>query len=135
MNVIFCVQIEPVFKSESTKLMEHLFLLEKVDLLSLLTIALLVESNEFKEQVLSDLEHGLRHVDLSSELRMDCQEWCTVQLLKCGHEHDLEVLDSEYIEMSKVELCGATIDKQLAINAFEEGGTVRCLSFRKLVES
>ena len=60
---------------------------------------------------MSDLEHGLGHVYLASELRMDGQERCTVQLLKCGHEHDLEVLDGEYIEMPKVKLCSATIDK------------------------
>ena len=80
--------------------MEHLFLLEKVDLLSLLTIALLVKSYELKEQVLSDLEHGLRHVYLASELWVDGQEGCTVQFLKCGHEHNLKVLYSEYVEVT-----------------------------------
>ena len=49
MNIIFCVEIEPILKTDSTKLMEHLFLFEEVDLLSLLTVALLVESYELKE--------------------------------------------------------------------------------------
>ena len=70
LNVLFCVKVEPVFKTDSAKLVVHLLLLKEVNLLSLLTVALRVQANELKQQVLSNLVHGLSHEDLTFKLWM-----------------------------------------------------------------
>lgn len=43
LNVLFGVQVEPVFKSETIERLEHLFLGEKVDLLRFLGVSFRVQ--------------------------------------------------------------------------------------------
>jgi len=96
------VEIEPIFEAKSAELVKHLLLLEKVDLLSLLTIALSVQSNELEEEVLADLMHRLRHVDLALKLRVHRQKGRSVKLLERGNKHDLQVFDCQHVEMPQV---------------------------------
>ena len=107
--------------------MIHLLLLEEVNLLGLLTVALLVESHKLKQQVEADLRHRLRHVDFPFELWVHRQERSSIKFLKSRHKHDLQVFDSEHIKVSEVEFGGTSIDKKLAIYALVKGGAVRCL--------
>jgi hypothetical protein len=88
-HVFLSVEIEPIFEAKSAEFVKHLLLLEKVDLLSFLAIALSVQSDELEEEILANLMHWLRHVDLTLELRVHRQEGRSVKLLERGHKHDL----------------------------------------------
>ena len=47
LDVFFCIEIEPIFKSESTKRLKHLLLCEEVDLLRFLCVSFLIKSYKF----------------------------------------------------------------------------------------
>ena len=49
LNVLFCVEIKPIFQSEATELVIHLLLLEEVYLLRLLHVSLLVQADELEQ--------------------------------------------------------------------------------------
>ena len=108
--------------------MEHLLLLKKVDLLRFLAIAFLVQSYELKKQVLTNLMHGLSHEYLALELRMHCQKWRAIKLLKCGDKDYLQVFDSQYVEMTQVVFCGTPIDEELTIDTLVKACAVWCIN-------
>ena len=70
LDILFCIQVEPIFQPQPAELMIHLLLLKEIDLLCLLAIALFIQSHELQEQVLSNLVHWLCHENLASKLRM-----------------------------------------------------------------
>lgn len=48
LNVLFSIQVQPVFKSESAERLEHLLLSKKVDLLRLLGVSFGVQPRELE---------------------------------------------------------------------------------------
>ena len=82
LHIFLSVKIKPVFETETTELMEHLLLLEEVNLLSFLLVAFLVEANVLEKQVLANLLHWLGHQNFTTELRMHGDEGRAVELLK-----------------------------------------------------
>ena len=135
LHILFSVEIKPVFETEATELMIHLFLLEKVDLLRFLLVSFFVETHEFQEKVLTYLLHWLSHKDLAAELRMHGDEGCTIELFESRDKHNLDVFDGQDIEVSQVKLSRTPIDKELTVNTLKECSAVRGLHLRQLGKS
>jgi hypothetical protein len=73
--------------------MENLLLLEEVNLLGFLVVSFRVQFDKLEEEVLADLVHGLRHVDLSFKVGMGRQKWSAIELLESAYKHDLNIFD------------------------------------------
>lgn len=81
-EVFFSVEVHPVFESNATKFRKKLLLLEEVERLNFLVVALLVESHKFKQEVLPDLMNGLGHEHFSLECRVHGEKRGTVEVLE-----------------------------------------------------
>ena len=124
LHILFSVKVEPVFEPKSAKFMVHLLLLEEVDLLRLLLVALLVETHEFQKKVLPNLLHRLCHEDFATELWVHCDERRTIELFEGRYEDYLYVFDRQDIEVTQVKLGCTPVDEELTIDAFEESSAI-----------
>jgi hypothetical protein len=70
----------------------------------------------------------LGHVNFPFEAWVHRQKGCPVQFLESGHEHDVDVLYVEYVEVTNVKFCLAAVSENLPANSL-----IELLVLRKVV--